>query len=231
MRLELSITFFQMFAAIFMSISYFRINSKIFKSCDRKILSDFNKLKRDLSKKIEINNKKSKSEKNKLLSKVLISFTIFICLLLSFIILTSFIPNIEIPFIINLFNNKYFLVIYFLLMIISIIYFFMQLYTFVNNKINILISKIHLFYRFCVYKLSRQSFISAIGFIFLFSSFFLDFINKTKILNSMTLNIVEGFALLFIIHGFYIFGIILKIYFEFKYNTRTSKIVVVKNTN
>lgn len=74
MRLELSITFFQMFAAIFMSISYFRINSKIFKSCDRKILSDFNKLKRDLSKKIEINNKKSKSEKNKLLSKVLISF-------------------------------------------------------------------------------------------------------------------------------------------------------------
>ena len=59
MLIDISITIFQMFAAIFMSISYFRINSKILKSCDKQIVNNFKKSKRNLLKEIANENKKT----------------------------------------------------------------------------------------------------------------------------------------------------------------------------
>ncbi|WP_026803732.1 hypothetical protein [Aliarcobacter lanthieri] len=213
MPIDISITIFQMFAAIFMSISYFRINSKFLKSCDKQIVNNFNKSKRNLLKIISDENKKTISEKKKLVYKAIISFFIFTSIF-AVLIVKAILNSIED------FNNIYVFIIYFIFLIISLIYFVNKLNNLMILKVHSIMLKIYLITYNCIYQLSKQSFIAGIGFIFLFLSFILDLINKSKLFNSITLGLIENISSLLIIFGMLVFMIMLKKYQEIKYFKR-----------
>lgn len=213
MLIDISITIFQMFAAIFMSISYFRINSKILKSCDKQIVNNFKKSKRNLLKEIANENKKTIREKKNLIYKVIISFFIFTSIF-AVLVLKSILNSIED------FNNIYVFIFYFIFLIISLIYFIINLCNFVLPKSHLIILKTYLITYNCIYKLSKQSFIAGIGFIFLLFSFILDLINKSKLFNSIALSFIGNISLVLIIFGMSVLMIILKKYQEFKYFKR-----------
>lgn len=209
MSIDIIITFFQMFAALYMSISYFRINNKVLKSIDKQLISNFNKSKRNSLKKIAKYNIISKSENDKLVCKSIIPFIIyiFIVLVVAFLYTTQ------------LFNNLHIvLLICFLLFIIALINFVITLNNFIIPKLDILKLKISLLYHRSIYLLSNTSYVAATGFIFLCCSFILDLINKSKIFNSTIINFIEIVSYFGLMYGVSILGIILKKYFEFKNN-------------
>lgn len=168
MPIDISVTIFQMFASILMSLSYFRINSNFLKSCDKTFMKNLNKIKINLLKNILESKNKSKIERLKLLYKIIISLLIII-LSIYFILSDIFFNLIE------YFNNMLFIFIPFFIYMISLLYFTKKVNDLIIPKANIVILKFYLCMFKLIYLLSKQSFMAGIGFLFLFYSFFFRF--------------------------------------------------------
>jgi hypothetical protein len=209
MSINISITVFQMFAAIFMSLSYFRTNSKFLKSCDLEFITKFNKIKRSLLKQIAVDKEITNYIKFKLIFKIILSFFISVLCII-------FIESDRLLDLIINFDNVHIIFIPILFLAFFIIYLIKLSIKIIEPLLNIVFLKSILLFYNCIYKLSKQSFIAGLGFVFLFLSFILDLINKTEYFNKSTINIFENISIILTLLGVSTVGIVTKKYFKHK---------------
>lgn len=203
--LKLSIIFIQMFAAVFMSLTYFRSKYEFLNICDKNMHSEINKTKISLVKTITREKEIKLARRNKDIFKLSIVSFIFIILIFLF-------NFYDFEYLATFFNLN----IFFSFIIIFIIYFVYLAVRMSELITSILTFKIYKIFFDILYLVSKKSYISGLGFIYLFSSFIFSILSELGNPNAQYFQIFETFATFYTILGLTVVGLIIKSYYQVK---------------
>lgn len=210
MSLKLSVIAIQMFAAIFMSLTYFRSKYDFLDICEKNMHSNINKSKISLVKTIRKAEERKESRGRKDTIKLVLTLLIIIAIVyffkLSYIVYLS-----------NSLNPNIFLTLT-MLFIFSIIGYSVHLSI---QKSELLMSRlslrIHSFLYKLLYLVSKKGYISGLGFIYLFSSFIFSIVIEVGDQKAKYFILTELFAMFYTLIGLGTLGVISNSYYQVKY--------------
>lgn len=209
LSLKLSIIIIQMFAAIFMSLTYFRTKYEFLDICEKNMHLELNKIKISLINTINREKKIKITRKGKDTFRLSVISICIITLILFF----------------NFFNSEYletylnisiFYILILLLLMVLIIYWTYLIIKKSELFINILTFRIQKIFLSILYLVSRKSYISGLGFIYLFSSFIFSILSELGNSKLLYFQIFEIIATFYTLIGLAVIMIIINSYYQAK---------------
>lgn len=208
LSLKLSVIIIQMFAAIFMSLTYFRSKYEFLDICEKNMHLEINKIKISLINTINREEKIKETTRKKDFFKLVIAF---LCFLLPIIFFHFF--NFEYLTILNL---SILFILILSLIVISMVYLTILTARMSGLFTSILTLRMHKALFNILYFVSKKSYISGLGFIYLFSSFIFSILNELGNPKLPYFQVFEIIATFYTLIGLAVIMIITNSYYQAK---------------
>jgi hypothetical protein len=200
-----------MFAAIFMSLTYFRSKYNFLDVSEKNMHSQINQTKISLVKTI-MKEKEKKAQKGKIYTLKL-SIIIFI-----FFILILFFRFSHLEYLATHLNPDIFVISFTLSITLFFSYFLYLIMKKGELYISILNLRIHKLFYNILYLVSKKGYITGLGFLYLFSSFIFSIILEKVSHESKLFEFIELFAMVYTIIGLGTISLIMNSYYQVKSN-------------